>query len=93
MNLQLGEKDTKRISDFIRKYEKYKNLYNSGSFDDSLDEIAEDIAQNINVDCSVDKIKEFVRESFELSEGLSIVMSPNAQFQYTNIDQVQRFHY
>jgi hypothetical protein len=93
MNFQFRKNDQQRIGDFIKKYEKYKNLYNSGSFDNSLDVVVDDIIDNIDVNSTRDSIREFVKESFDLSGGLSIVMSPNAQFQYTNIDQVQRFQY
>ena len=93
MNFQFRKNDQQRIGDFIKKYEKYKNLYNSGSFDNSLDVVVDDIIHNIDVNSTRDSIREFVKESFDLSGGLSIVMSPNAQFQYTNIDQVQRFQY
>ena len=93
MNLGLKNKDIVTISEFIRKYEKYMNLYNGDRSDDFLDVVVKDIVENTDVDSTSSDIKDFILDSLQLSEGISIVMAPNAQFQYTDIDQVQRFQY
>lgn len=93
MNLGLKNKDIVTISEFIRKYEKYMNLYNGDRSDDFLDVVVKDIVENTDVDSTTSDIRNFILDSLQLSEGISIVMAPNAQFQYTDIDQVQRFQY
>lgn len=93
MNLGLKNKDIVTISEFIRKYEKYMNLYNGDLSDDFLDVVVKDIVENVDVDSTPSDIRNFILDSLQLSEGISIVMAPNAQFQYTDIDQVQRFQY
>lgn len=93
MNLGLKNKDIVTISEFIRKYEKYMNLYNGDLSDDFLDVVVKNIVENADVDSTPSDIRDFILDSLQLSEGISIVMSPNAQFQYTDIDQVQRFQY
>jgi hypothetical protein len=93
MSYKLKSNEVLEISEFIRKYEKYKNLYNSKISEESIDSLVEDIMNNLEIDSDPDSIRDFVIESFDLSEGISIVMAPNAQFQYTDIDQVQRFQY
>jgi hypothetical protein len=40
-----------------------------------------------------DAVQDYLESLYTLADGLSVVMSPGPEFQYTNIDQVQRFQY
>lgn len=82
------------IKDWLKKYEKYFNFHNSGSFLDSIDEVTDDAMSQLGIDKSKrDAVKDYISDLYTLSDGLSVVMAPGPEFQYTGIDQVQRFQY
>lgn len=82
------------IRDWVKKYEKYFNFHNDGTFLDSIDKLTDDCMNQLNIDKSKsDAVKSYIEGLQDLSDGLSVVMAPNAEFQYNDIDQVQRFQY
>jgi hypothetical protein len=92
--LELGEPEKAMIRNWIQKYEKYFNFHNSGDFVDSIDQITKDCIEQLGLDkTKSDAVQDYLESIYTLSDGLSVVMSPGQELQYTNIDQVQRFQY
>lgn len=93
-DLDLGEPEKAMIRNWIQKYEKYFNFHNSGEFTDSIDQITKDCIEQLGLDKSKsDSVQSYLESLYTLSDGLSVVMAPGPELQYTNIDQVQRFQY
>ena len=93
-DLDLNELERAQIRTWIQKYEKYFNFHNSGDFVDSIDQITKDCIEQLGLDKSKsDAVQDYLESIYTLSDGLSVVMSPGQEFQYTDIDQVQRFQY
>lgn len=91
---ELSQPEQAEIRNWIKKYEKYFNFHNSGNFLDSVDQITDDALNQLGIDKSKrDDVKDYISNLYSLSDGLSVVMAPGPEFQYTNIDQVQRFQY
>jgi hypothetical protein len=91
-NLDLTESEKCSISETVRKYEKYCNLYDTKNFNESLDCIVDDISNKLGIDKSKNEsLKSHLMEIYSLSEGLSIVMAPWPMIQSNVIDQVQHF--
>lgn len=90
----LTEDEKSRIMEWVKKYEKYFNLYDTKKFKVSVDGLTDDCLIQVGIRQEKRQIvKDYIQELYKLSDGLSVVMAPDAQFQYTNIDQVQRFQY
>jgi hypothetical protein len=93
-DLELGEPEKAMIRNWIQKYEKYFNFHNSGEFVDSIEQVTKDCVEQLGLDKSkTDAVQDYLESLYTLADGLSVVMSPGPEFQYTNIDQVQRFQY
>ena len=93
-NIDLTESEKCSVSETVRKYEKYCNLYDTKNFNESLDHIVDDISDKLGMSNSKKKsLKLHLMEIYSLSEGLSIVMAPWPMIQSNVIDQVQRFQY
>ena len=94
INLELEEAQKEMLKDWVKKYEKYFNFHDSGSFIDSIDDITKDAVEQLGIDKSKsDAVKDYLESLYNLSDGISVIMAPGMEFQYTNIDQVQRFQY
>ena len=82
------------IKEWVRKYEKYYNFHNSGDFSNLIEEFTDDCVKHLEYpDSKKEEVAEYLQTLYNLSDGLSVVMAPDAQFQYNTIDQVQRFQY
>ena len=82
------------IKEWVRKYEKYYNFHNSGDFSSLIEEFTDDCIKNLEYpESKREDVAEYLQTLYNLSDGLSVVMAPDAQFQYNTIDQVQRFQY
>jgi hypothetical protein len=93
-DLELDEAQKAMLKNWVKKYEKYFNFHNSGSFIDSIDDITKDAVEQLGIDKSKsDAVKDYLESLYDLSDGISVIMAPGMEFQYTNIDQVQRFQY
>lgn len=93
-NLDLTESEKCNISETVRKYEKYCNLYDTKNFKESLNYIVDDISNKLGIDKSKNEsLKSHLTEIYSLSEGLSIVMAPWPMIQSNVTDQVQHLHY
>jgi hypothetical protein len=93
-DLELDEAQKGMLRDWITKYEKYFNFHDSGSFIDSIDDITNDAIAQLGIDKSKhDAVQDYLESLYDLSDGISVIMAPGIEFQYTNIDQVQRFQY
>lgn len=92
--LSLREKS--EVKKFLEKYEKYFNFQDSQNFESKILSISNDICKKnkIHVD-KCGEVENYIRELYDLSdgEGLSFVLTPGPNFQYTQSDQVQRLHY
>lgn len=92
--LDLTEMEKSEIKNWVQKYEKYFNFHNSGAFMDSIDDITNDCVNQLGIDKSKkDQVQDYLQSLYSLSDGLSVVMAPGPEMQYTGIDQVQRFQY
>ncbi len=92
--LDLTEMEKAQIKNWIQKYEKYFSFHNTGTFLDSIDEITNDCVNQLGIDKSKkDQVQDYLQSLYTLSDGLSVVMAPGPEMQYTGIDQVQRFQY
>ena len=93
-NSSLSESEMGLIKEWVKKYEKYFNLYDTHEFEGSVQELTDDCLNQLEIDSKKgEMVKSYLESLYKLSDGLSVVMAPDAQFQYTNIDQVQRFQY
>ena len=89
-----GLTDTERcdINGWVKKYEKYFNVYNSKSVNECISNLAEDACNKLGVK-NKREVEKYIRKMYDLSEGLSIVMAPNPMIQSNVIDQVQHLQY
>lgn len=93
-NSELSQMEQSEIKEWIKKYEKYFNFHNSGNFLDSVDQITDDALTQLGIDKSKrNAVKDYISDLYSLSDGLSVIMAPGPEFNYNNIDQVQRFQY
>jgi len=91
---EISPEEQAEIRNWVKKYEKYYNFHNSGTFFDSVDSITDDAIAQLNIDKSKKQaVKDYLSDLYSLSDGLSVVMAPGPEFQSTDIDQVQRFQY
>ena len=82
------------IRNWMKKYEKYFNFHDSGSFMSSVDQITNDCIKQLGIDQSKkDAVQDYIESLNDLSDGLSVVMAPGPQFQETGIDNLTRFNY
>lgn len=92
--LDLSEMEKSEIKNWIKKYEKYFSFHDTGTFMDSIDQVTNDCVSQLGIDKSKkDQVQDYLQSLYTLSDGLSVVMAPGPEFQYTGIDQVQRFQY
>jgi hypothetical protein len=93
-NFALSPEDQASIRNWAKKYERYFNFHDAGNFFSSIDQLVDDAMNQLGIDKSKkDDVQSYLEELYDLSDGLSFVMTPDPQFQYTGIDQVQRFQY
>ena len=93
-DLELDGSQRAMLKNWVKKYEKYFNFHNSGDFIDSIEDITKDAVDQLGIDKSKsDAVKDYLESLYDLSDGISVIMAPGIEFQYTNIDQVQRFQY
>lgn len=82
-NLSLTEPEQAQIRDFVKKYEKYFNFHDAAQLDDSLDKIVDDVMRETGIDQSKkEDVKNYISSLQSLSDGISVIMSPNPQFIY-----------
>lgn len=88
----LSENEMKLIKEWVKKYEKYFNFHNGDNFDSSVDQLAADVIQQTGIDKSkTNLVLSYLEELYSLADGLSVVMTPDAQLQSRDIDQLTRF--
>jgi hypothetical protein len=93
-DLDLSDMEKNQIREWMKKYEKYFNFHDTGSFLSSIDNIIKDCISQLGFDGGKkEAIQDYIQSLHDLSDGLSVVMAPGPEFQYTGIDQVSRFHY
>jgi len=88
----LSESEMNLIKDWVKKYEKYFNFHDTENFESSIDQLAADVIDQTGIDKSkTNDVIEYLEELCLLSDGISVVMAPDAQFQSRDIDQLTRF--
>ena len=93
-DLSLSPEDQAEIRNWMKKYEKYFNFHNSGSFMNSVDQITNDCMKQLGIPLSKkDDVQNYIESLNDLSDGLSVVMAPGPEFQETGIDNLTRFNY
>lgn len=82
-NLSLTEPEQAQIKDFVKKYEKYFNFHDDSQLSDSLEKIVDDVMKQVGLpDSKKEDVKNFISNLQTLSDGISVIMSPNAQMIY-----------
>lgn len=93
-DLELTDMQKDEIREWLKKYEKYFNFHNTGSFLDSIDQVSKDCVKQLGYPSSKTQVvQDYIEGLQSLSDGLSFVMSPGPELQYTGIDQLTRFQY
>ena len=93
-DLELTDMDKDQIREWLKKYEKYFNFHDTGAFLSSIDQVTKDCVAQLGFDKSkTEVVQDYIESLQDLSDGLSFVMSPGPELQYTTIDQVTRFQY
>jgi hypothetical protein len=88
----LSESEMNLIKDWVKKYEKYFNFHDTENFESSIDQLAADVIDQTGIDKSkTNDVIKYLEELYLLSDGISVVMAPDAQFQSRDIDQLTRF--
>lgn len=88
----LTDSEMRTIKEWVKKYEKYFNFHDGENFDSSIDQLASDVMSQTGIDQSkTNDVISYLEELYSLSDGLSVVMAPDRQFQDTDIDQLTRF--
>ncbi len=93
--LSLSPQDQAEIRSFMEKYVKYLDFNDENTFQDSLDDITNEVMKRFNFDPSKrDLVQSYLSELQDLSDGLSVIMSPNEEIIYRKqADYVQKFLY
>ena len=74
-----------KVSHYLEMFKTENNL---------IDDINNDAIAQLGIDKSKhDAVQDYLESLYDLSDGISVIMAPGIEFQYTNIDQVQRFQY
>ena len=90
----LTDVEKSEIIDLVKKYEKYFNFHDTENFNTELKNIVNDILIKLNIDKDkINSIEEYLKDLYELSDGLSVIMAPGPEIVQNGIDQVQRFQY
>ena len=87
----LSEEQQSMIRAFVKKYEKYFNFHDSAKFEESIGQIADDIMSKLSISTSLkDAVEEYITSLHTLSDGISVVMTPDPHLIYRkNPDMVQ----
>jgi hypothetical protein len=90
----LTDAEKSEIVDLVKKYEKYFNFHDTKNFNTELKNIVNDISIKLNINKDkINSIEEYLKDLYELSDGLSVIMAPGPEIVQNGIDQVQRFQY
>ncbi len=90
-DLSLSEPDQAMIKDFVKKYEKYFKFHDPDELENSIDDIVNDVMTHFSFPSSKkEDVKNFITGLQTLSDGISVIMAPDAQIAYrTQPDMVQ----
>lgn len=93
-DLSLSPEEQAEIRNWMKKYERYFNFHDTGNFISSVDQITDDAIKQLGISPSKkDDVQDYINSLYDLSDGLSVVMAPDPQFQQNGIDQLTRFQY
>lgn len=93
-DLELSEMDKNRIREWVKKYEKYFDFHNTDSFFDSAEQMAKDCVEQLGMPKNkLEVVQDYLSSLRDLSDGLSVIMSPGPEIINTGIDQLTRFQY
>jgi len=95
VNLEIDDLTKGRIREWVRKYEKYSNLYNNGDASGSIESVVNDVMSRFGIhQDKKDAVRDYLTQLYDISDGISVVMSPYPELIYVNNpDQVQKFYY
>lgn len=95
VNLDLDDSKKLKIREFVEKYEKYLNMFNREEFPGSLEDIVSTVMKKVEIpEDKRDATREYIHTLYDLSDDLSVIMSPYPEFAYVNNqDQVQKLQY
>jgi hypothetical protein len=90
-DLSLTQPEQAMIRDFVKKYEKYFKFHDPAEFENSLDKIVDDVMSTYKFPPEKrDDVMNYISSLHDLSDGISVIMSPNPQITYrTQPDMVQ----
>jgi hypothetical protein len=82
-DLSLTQPEQAMIRDFVKKYEKYFKFHDPSEFENSLDKIVDDVMSTYSFPVEKkDDVKNYISSLHDLSDGISVVMTPNPHIIY-----------
>lgn len=82
-DLSLTQPEQAMIRDFVMKYEKYFKFHDPSEFESSLSKIVDDVMKTYSFPPEKrDDVQNYISGLHDLSDGISVIMSPNPQLIY-----------
>jgi|LakMenE01Jun11ns_1017448.scaffolds.fasta_scaffold9937840_2 hypothetical protein len=92
--LSLSDDIQKRIKEWMANNESEFDFKDDSSFEENADTVVDDCMTDLNINKSLKSdVKDFMQNQMDLSDGISVIMSPEKELNLNPIDQVQRFQY
>jgi len=90
----LSDDIQKRIKEWMANNESEFDFKDDSSFEENADTVVDDCMTDLNINKSLKSdVKDFMQNQMDLSDGISVIMSPEKELNLNPIDQVQRFQY
>jgi hypothetical protein len=92
--MSLSDDIQKRIKQWMADNESEFDFKDDSSFEENADTVVDDCMTDLNINKSLKSdVKDFMQNQMDLSDGISVIMSPEKELNLNPIDQVQRFQY
>jgi hypothetical protein len=92
--MSLSDDIQKRIKQWMADNESEFDFKDDSSFEENADTVVDDCMTDLNINKSLKSdVKDFMQNQMDLSDGISVIMSPGKELNLNPIDQVQRFQY
>jgi len=92
--MSLSDDTQKRIKQWMADNESEFDFKDDSSFEENADTVVDDCMTDLNINKSLKSdVKDFMQNQMDLSDGISVIMSPEKELNLNPIDQVQRFQY
>jgi len=92
--MSLSDDIQKRIKEWMANNESEFDFKDDSDFEQNYDTIVDDCMTDLSISKDLrDDVKDFMQGQMDLSDGISVIMSPEKELNLNPIDQVQRFQY